>query len=413
MSKSKLKTMIYCDNKIEAEAFDNILQKLQFGAARINNLTTNLPADLNTYDLVVLLANSNNMEAISVLNLARENSQNFFLPFAYATSPKSQEAAALCQEFPITIYLESPNNQTLLEIDVLNIIKQKKWYYSNHHRLTKSLNDVSRIDNKNKMRDAVKAFLERNEKGGMSMAFLLLDVANANEKFEISELVCRWILDRDSNNLKAAAQLGRVLFLLGRIEEARPYLRIAKRICSTNLERLSMIGEIALSSNNLSVAEESFKDALKISPGYYRASVGLVVCKTLSQISGERSGQMMNETMAKTYNLAAVAHAQSGDYNDAISIYEASLKMTVEPIIKARISFNLGLCYLRWEKKDEALKWFKISLEFGGKNFDKASKYLNNNEAKLILNATSKPSLPPVTDKEVDEFANFEERIGA
>ena len=42
----------------------------------------------------------------------------------------------------------------------------------------------------------------------------------------------------------------------------------------------------------------------------------------------------------------------------------------------SRVAFNIGLAYMRWRRKDEAMIWFERSMTLSGGTFEKAQRYV-------------------------------------
>ena len=87
----------------------------------------------------------------------------------------------------------------------------------------------------------------------------------------------------------------------------------------------------------------------------------------------------MPETFAGILNCIGVNMVRSGQFSDGIEHYNSALVHVNDEGIKAKLSFNLGLGYLRWKKPQQALDWFQRSKTYNPE-FKKAEKYIENLE---------------------------------
>ena len=67
------------------------------------------------------------------------------------------------------------------------------------------------------------------------------------------------------------------------------------------------------------------------------------------------------EKLAKHYNELGIHLVAAKSFEKAVECYELAQEFVDSPKIKAQLFFNLGLCYMKWEKKDLAAKCFDLA----------------------------------------------------
>ena len=67
------------------------------------------------------------------------------------------------------------------------------------------------------------------------------------------------------------------------------------------------------------------------------------------------------EKLAKHYNELGIHLVAAKSFEKAVECYELAQEFVDSPKIKAQLFFNLGLCYMKWEKKDLAATCFDLA----------------------------------------------------
>ena len=100
-----------------------------------------------------------------------------------------------------------------------------------------------------------------------------------------AEKVLRSILKADEECLIAMNELGKVLHVTGRHEEALDTLRSASRLSPQNLQRLCLIGEVELNLQDPESAQAFFEQALAIDEADAKAQAGRVVAANMIELN--------------------------------------------------------------------------------------------------------------------------------
>ncbi len=308
-----------------------------------------------------------------ILNRIKSIEELSLLPILLIPGQGGHDAINLVAEFPCTVALPKPASALQVSKALSHLSRESEWYTQNIPPIEAS---IKRIQNASALTE-VKATLESSTGHGTALGFIFAELAAKHNILTLAEVAYRWILSKDQNNLRAIAGLGRSLFLLDKSDEAAAYLRIARRQSRANIERLCMLGEIAIKDGKMRYASRSFTEAKTIDSDNHRIQAGLDVISNFEKSVAFRAGQGLALSLIQTYNIVAISHVQDRKMDSAIGIYKGALKIATEPKVKARLEFNIGLCYLKFGKNTEATVWFKKSLLTGNNLFTRAQPYLD------------------------------------
>lgn len=189
------------------------------------------------------------------------------------------------------------------------------------------------------------------------------------------------LIDKDPPDIRALHLYGRALMRQGNFDQAIQYLYKAKIINPLNVDRLIDLGNAFLSNNQVEEALIEFKSAKEIDPNNKDATIGESKCLLmdgeinealllLKSVSGPRE-------IASIFNTAAVLSMRRTDFEKGMSLYRSALAALGEDkMIAARLHYNIGLGFRRWQKLELAAKHLKRSLELDS-GFDKAKSHLD------------------------------------
>jgi tetratricopeptide (TPR) repeat protein len=313
------------------------------------------------------------------LNRIKSLEELSLLPILLIPGQGGHDAINLITEYPCTIALPKPASALQISKALTLLSREAEWYTENIPSIESSIRKIEKASDLTE----VKTTLESSTGHGTALGFIFAELAAKHNILNLAEIAYRWILSKDQNNLRAIAGLGRSLFLLDKSDEAAAYLRIARRQSRANIERLCMLGEIAIKDGKMRHASRSFTEAKTIDPDNHRIQAGLDVISNFEQSVAFRAGQGLAHSLIQTYNIVAISHVQDRKMDSAIGIYKGALKISSEPKVKARIEFNIGLCYLKFGKNADATIWFKKSLETGHNLFTRAQQYLDKLSGKI------------------------------
>jgi tetratricopeptide (TPR) repeat protein len=191
---------------------------------------------------------------------------------------------------------------------------------------------------------------------------------------EAAELL-QAILARNAQSVPVLTELGKVMHLQGYEKEAFKLLERATALSPSNLQRLCLLGEVSLAMGEPEAAQRHLGAALGIDPNDSVASAGMELAKNATFPTAP-SADGVARMLASTLNLRGVTLARQGRHTEAIEQYQGAIRVVLRSIDRARVAFNIGLCYMRWQKVAEARQWFAEADRFGAGAFAKPGQYL-------------------------------------
>jgi tetratricopeptide (TPR) repeat protein len=199
-------------------------------------------------------------------------------------------------------------------------------------------------------------------------------------------------------------EMAKVLFQMGDVEKARDVLMISNRISPENVSRLCFLGEVELNLHEPEAARKYFEDALEIDPQDKTAEAGVTVANSVEEHLLNYSKESIPNNFASLLNIVAITKVRSGKFEDGIGQYMAALAFLRSDLIAAKISFNLGLGFLRWQKPELARQWFEKSSSLSKGKFSRSEGYLAQYSAKKASVSGKAVVLTPSIDDTGDLF---------
>lgn len=216
-------------------------------------------------------------------------------------------------------------------------------------------------------------------------------IARSNGEFEVARNLIAWVLKKSPDNAVALFELGRVLYALKQPQEALRALARAQALSPKNIARMKLIGTANLHTLNANDASKAFQQILKVDPTDEVAKAGVAAATMLKERpEGEKpapgsDGQA--PSFASIANMMGITAVAAGRHAEGIERYKSALDFLTDPEEKARVLFNIGLGFVRWQKPDSAATWFEKAVEVSGGKFSKAGRYLNVIQGKVIAAA--------------------------
>ncbi|MEN9808937.1 MAG: hypothetical protein RLZZ488_504 [Pseudomonadota bacterium] len=193
----------------------------------------------------------------------------------------------------------------------------------------------------------------------LEYAFLRLHLGDGAE----AGLIAKRALQVESHNVRAMNLLAKVQFTSGDFDGSLRILETANKICPSNPERLTFIGDVYLKKGDLAAAKKAYLEALDVYPPFPAARENLL--KTpLEAAEVEAAVHLLRDIMAEKdraalLNKAAIQAVTRMQYNEAVRIYGYALQHLKENDLKAAIFYNLGLAYKKMGDLGSALVNFK------------------------------------------------------
>jgi CheY-like chemotaxis protein/predicted negative regulator of RcsB-dependent stress response len=330
------------------------------------------------FDMVILDWKLPGLSGVGLFNRMRSHPELRRTPMLVISGFLNQNDFALLEEFPCTGLLEKPFTKILLERKVKSLWEESQWYLDK----SKMLDDLVRnlhTDGSNSVKELKK--LLGKSPNPIALALLIAKKLRKAGFLKDAKSFLETVFLHDSTSVAGMTEMAKVLFQMGDVAKARDVLRITNRISPENVRRLCLLGEVELNLNDPEAARKCFEDALEIDPDDSLANSGLTVANSIADHLVEYSKDAIPTNFASMLNIVAITKVRAGKFEDGISQYMAALAFLRSDLVLSKVSFNLGLGFLRWQKPELAKKWFEKSAALSKGKFTRAEGYLGTGKA--------------------------------
>ena len=362
------------------------------------------------FDLITLDWNLVEMSGLALLNRIRSNSPNEFTPILLISGFLDKKDFTLLSELPFTNSLEKPFASMLFRSKITSLMKEVSYYNSQCENLEDLLKKaVSQPD------IALSSLLEFAADSPRPTPFAITAIRTLVKQGHLfeAEVLTRSLLEREPESIMALGELGKILLLKKKFDEAITVLEKARQKSPENTERLCLMSEAFMEKMDIDNAAKHIESAEKIDPSDERVVSGKILTKNVSDYLGQDSITSIPKNFASLLNAIGISMVKSLKHEKGIEHYQSAIKYISDNDIKAKLSFNCGLGFMRWGKRQSALLWFKEAIKLSDGKFDKASSYARKITEKIGDSATD-ASLSNSLEfgfSDDDEISDFDEGV--
>lgn len=220
-----------------------------------------------------------------------------------------------------------------------------------------------------------------------------------------AEVLLHPLWSREPPYIRALSAYSRCLIKKGSLSDAEGVLKRAKVINPYNVDRLISLGEVLLMSGKAQEAQVNFSEALQFDRGNKDAKAGKAKCQLLQNDINDALNLVKEiatpRELASIFNMAAVIASRDQKYEHSVKLYQTAISLVAsDPWLVARLAFNQGLAFHKWDKPQEAREQFDLATKLDP-SYAKASR------------ATAALNRSETADAEMDELQNSEESFVA
>jgi CheY-like chemotaxis protein len=333
-----------------------------------------------SFDFVIMGWRLQGMSGVAFLNRIRRNPETSMLPVLVTSGMVDRNDFRLLEEFPCTRLLESPFTRMQFERALANLIREKLWYRSNQEVLTNLLSQKKQ--NPATIEAGVKKVLAAAPNPAPLVVMAARTAMSVND-IALARKILGALLQKDPMNLPAISEMAKIHCHDREYLPALDLLRNAMNVSPENMQRICLIGQVSLSLHDPDGARRHFQKALEIDGEDRQARAGLTISENMTNFPAAATGTGMTESFASLLNTIGIALIRNGSFAKGIEQYQAALMFLQDNLDIAKVSFNLGLGFLRWKKPGEALQWFEQSMRHSGGQFGKSGNYVRMLNASL------------------------------
>ncbi|MCA2960659.1 MAG: tetratricopeptide repeat protein [Silvanigrellales bacterium] len=180
-------------------------------------------------------------------------------------------------------------------------------------------------------------------------------------------------------NLRVVNAHARLAMHSGQRSEALSLLEKADLLSPKNLERLIIFGDVFRVSGDSDSARAYYEQAIEVdaTSAAARKGLGAVV---LSEGDVNAALELFRDSASEEeiggfFNNTAILAVREQEFDKASRLYEAARNALTSDTLRAKVTFNLGLAYRKWNKLEQAVEAFNEALRFDP-TFEKAQKAL-------------------------------------
>lgn len=347
-------------------------------------------------DFIVMGWRLQGMSGIAFLNRIRRHPPTMMIPVLVTSGLINRNDFRLLDEFPCTRLLESPFTRLQFERFLQSLIKEKLWYKSNYELLG-NLWKSARQDTSS-LESQVRKILTSSPRPA-PLAVLAARLAQKANDHDLAKKILTFILQKEPMYLPAINEMAKIQCHKRDYPAALDLLRHAMDVSPHSMQRLCLLGQVSLSVRDPDGAKRYFTAALNIDGHDRTARAGMTISENMINFPAGAAGVGFTESFASLLNTIGIALVRNGNFQKGIDQYKAALMFVHDSLDIAKVSFNLGLGYLRWRKQAEALQWFEKSLSTSGGQLGRSGNYVTMLKDALVkkTDARKRPVPPPGT----------------
>ncbi|WP_159455661.1 tetratricopeptide repeat protein [Pseudobacteriovorax antillogorgiicola] len=332
------------------------------------------PEQLEKYDLFVIdWAYKGSLSPSAIISRIRQCQETALTPIMILTGLPLGSETSLAKEHFCTEFLEKPMTSSVFKALARTLHKEERWYRENYGRVLRLIQDET-LD----VREQTTLLLDRLKTSPNPVPFgvMLSDAFAAANLSREAESMLLSLIAHDNHNICALNRLAKLYISIGRHQEAYKVLKAADILNPKNPKRLCALGKIELKNKDCAAAQKSFSRALSLDQHDKAANFGLQLAKTMEEQSQQNPEISLSASYASLLNTMGISMVHQGRLDDAIAHYQQALNYLKCSVLKSKVSFNIGLGYLRHHDLKDAHQWFQLSQEHGKKKFNKAHQYV-------------------------------------
>ena len=348
------------------------------------------------------------INGLAMLNRIRQSPSIKEVPVLVVSGFLATKDFSILEEFPLTATIEKPFSIARIKELMKKLMAERKWYQTKGNYIGKIINEsAENLEYLEKLYGTIK-----ESPNPVPLMIMVGRKLRSCRLYTEGKAFLSKAVKSYPSSPQILNELAKVSLFLGELDVASSLLQTAQMQSPKNVERLCQLGDISLEKLNIGQAHGYFSQALDIDPSHRGILTRMELVSTISDYMASQP-DFAPISFASLLNTVGISKVREGQYEDAVHFYQSSLKCLTFDDVKARLAFNLGLCYLRWGKNEQAIEWLQKSVEWDP-HFTKAEKKLENilsNQVTSVEKVESLFSGPAVTLENLSEMDDFDDEL--
>lgn len=174
--------------------------------------------------------------------------------------------------------------------------------------------------------------------------------------------------EKQPPNLRAQYSYARYLMRQGEASEAKNLLQKINLLNPANVGCLVQMGNVLIAEGELNEARTAFDEALDVDPDAAEAKQGIGKIELIEGNIDDAMSILRDistpKELASIFNLSAIHNIKDKSFESAMKLYKYSIELLKSDTkLQAKLYFNAGLGFRKWNKLKEAMICFDKSIE--------------------------------------------------
>jgi len=305
-------------------------------------------------------------EVLEILKAIRDDHQSYTVASFLVASQLDEYIIATGTEYGVSKVHTGDISSEKVKMVLNELVREVKF----SSPLNKLLTAVSKARKKEDWETAEKILKQLMAKDP-SNELVILELADNyihTNKWQEAYRLLSPVKNLKNPHARALHLLGKCALKLRLYREASAILKKAKVINPYNIERLLELGNSLMNMGVTSEANENFEEVLKLDGKNKSAKKGKGTCLLMDGDVNEAlkllKGKISGSELASVFNTAAIISMRDGKIPAGMNLYDAALKAVgKEKETLARLYYNKGIGFFKWNKKVEAKQCFEKAVE--------------------------------------------------
>ncbi len=386
---TKMSVLVIDDDETSLKSCQAVLEDIGFGdlTFTMDGLDAKAKISQRKFDVIVLDWKLPGVSGAGLISFLRSLDAYEFVPVMVCSGMLKSKDFSLLEDLHFTCLLEKPFKSSLFQFKLKDLLSQVEVFQQSVADWLTLAKDFEGKVNQDTW-DKYEKLLAQPTK---IVPFVMALYRKIKDKIS-SELKLTYLekaLSHQGEALPLLTEYAKLLLTLDRLSDATEVLKKAQEIAPLNVNRLCLLGNIELQEIDPGQAAQSFKKALQIDPSSETAQAGEELADNTARYLTRSDVTQIPDNFASLLNAIGISIVKQQNFEEGISHYMSAMKFVDDPMRQAKLAFNLGLGYLRWQKQDDAKQWFEKSFTMSNGQFSKALHYSQKIEENLKTAAKS------------------------
>lgn len=338
------------------------------------------------FDFFVLDWKVPKVNGLTMINRIRSMDKYRFVPVLVISGLVTGKDFRLLEEMPLTALVEKPFNDRFFIKKTQALFDEFLWLRNEEATIAKLLRELN--SEKPSALFGVKALIAVSPRPN-PLRLAAVRILIEHNQLSDAEKILDEALKQDPNCVAILHELGKIYLKSQRFTDANKILRMAESESPDNLERLCLLGSTSMNLLEPELAQQYFKKAMILDSEDQTAKDGATLATNMETYLSRFDVTSIPKSFAGLMNAIGISLVRTQQFEQGLNHYRSAMSYVESDDVKGKLAFNVGSGYLRWQKPDDALRWFQNAWELSKNTNTRASQYIR------LLKGSSNLQLDP------------------